>query len=118
MFDTFTKKCTRNYTAAYTISNTVKNLEFIIKQNCCDYIQLFNLLIFSGKIKRKEMNAYCSFLFKKDMNDSMKSDIYRNSTRNLYKLLRSINPRLLWQIGTIEIKYHIMRHFTRVCTAC
>ena len=40
-------------------SQLLKNLEFINKQNCCDYIQFIYIMIFSGKIKKNE----CIFLF-------------------------------------------------------
>ena len=40
----------------------VKNLEFLNKQNCCEYIQFIYLLIFSGKIKKEKENE-CILLF-------------------------------------------------------
>ena len=43
----------------------VENLAAINKQDSGDYIQFINLLIISGKYRK--INAYCCFLFKRDM---------------------------------------------------
>ena len=43
----------------------VKILEFIDKQNCCDYITFIYLLIFSGKIKKEEKQCILLFLIQK-----------------------------------------------------
>ena len=48
MFDTFTKKCTRNYTAAYT-SVTIGRVSFICLIIACVYFDECNLLSIAGQ---------------------------------------------------------------------
>ena len=46
-------------------SQLLKNLEFINKQNCCDFIQFIYILIFSGKINKKRNESIFLYLIQK-----------------------------------------------------